>query len=270
MPNDTNGQSSTLASFIWRNADDLWGDFKHTDFGKIILPFTLLRRLECVLEPTREQALETVADLADQDIDLGVVLRQITGYPFYNTSNYTLGTLGATRTRQNLEDYIAKFSDNARVIFEQFDFANTIARMDKQGVLYRICQNFADTDLHPDAVPERVMSNIYEHLIRRFGAEVNEAVAVAPELATRVGPRATFYPLDGDDLMGTLHAMDARCAATPNKRLEQVDRLFCKGLLRHWQEFIRAMNRNSASAGTEISASEAKAFLISRGVRGGV
>ena len=102
------------------------------------------------------------------------------------------------------------------------------------------------------------------------GAEVNEAVAVAPELATRVGPRATFYPLDGDDLMGTLHAMDARCAATPNKRLEQVDRLFCKGLLRHWQEFIRAMNRNSASAGTEISASEAKAFLISRGVRGGV
>ena len=175
MPNENNGQSSTLAAFIWKNADDLWGDFRHTEFGKIILPFTLLRRLECVLEPTREEALETVADLADQDIDLGVVMRQITGYPFYNTSNYTLGTLGATRTRQNLEDYIAKFSDNARVIFEQFDFANTIARMDKQGILYRICQNFADTDLHPDRVPERVMSNIYEHLIRRFGAEVNEA-----------------------------------------------------------------------------------------------
>lgn len=175
MATQPNGQSSTLASFIWKNADDLWGDFKHTDFGKIILPFTLLRRLECVLEPTREQALETVADLADQDIDLNVVLRQITGYPFYNTSNYTLGTLGATRTRQNLEDYIAKFSDNARVIFEQFDFSNTVARMDKQGVLFRICQNFADTDLHPDEVPERVMSNIYEHLIRRFGAEVNEA-----------------------------------------------------------------------------------------------
>ncbi|WP_022673739.1 type I restriction-modification system subunit M [Novosphingopyxis baekryungensis] len=175
MATQLNNQSSTLASFIWKNADDLWGDFKHTDFGKIILPFTLLRRLECVLEATREQALETIADLAGQNIDLNVVLRQITGYPFYNTSNYTLATLGATRTRQNLEDYIAKFSDNARVIFEQFDFANTIARMDKQGVLYRICQNFADTDLHPDAVPERVMSNIYEHLIRRFGAEVNEA-----------------------------------------------------------------------------------------------
>jgi type I restriction enzyme M protein len=169
------GQSTTLASFIWKNADDLWGDFKHTDFGKIILPFTLLRRLECVLEPTREAAQEICANLAGEDIDLGIILRQTTGFPFYNTSNYTLGTLGATRTRQNLEDYISKFSDNARVIFEQFDFANTIARMDKQGVLYRICQNFADTDLHPDAVPERVMSNIYEDLIRRFGAEVNEA-----------------------------------------------------------------------------------------------
>ena len=175
MATQLTGQSTTLASFIWKNADDLWGDFKHTDFGKIILPFTLLRRLECVLEPTREAAREIYANLAGEDIDLGVILRQTTGYPFYNTSNYTLGTLGATRTRQNLEDYISKFSDNARVIFEQFDFANTIARMDKQGVLYRICQNFADTDLHPDAVPERVMSNIYEHLIRRFGAEVNEA-----------------------------------------------------------------------------------------------
>ncbi|GLR47630.1 type I restriction-modification system subunit M [Sphingomonas astaxanthinifaciens] len=168
-------KDASLTDFIWKNADDLWGDFKHTDFGKVILPFTLLRRLECVLEPTRDQVQSTYTSMANQGIDLDVVLRQVTGYPFYNTSNYTLATLGGSRTRQNLEDYIANFSDNARVIFEQFDFANTIARMEKQGVLYKICQNFAGFDLHPDAVPERVMSNIYEHLIRRFGAEVNEA-----------------------------------------------------------------------------------------------
>lgn len=167
--------NTSLADFIWKNADDLWGDFKHTDFGKVILPFTLLRRLECVLEPTREQVLATRKSMADKGIDMDVVLRQVTGYAFYNTSNYSLASLGATRTRQNLEDYIAHFSDNARVIFEQFDFQNTLARMDKQGVLYRIAQNFAGIDLHPDAVPERVMSNVYEHLIRRFGAEVNEA-----------------------------------------------------------------------------------------------
>ncbi|PXW57736.1 class I SAM-dependent DNA methyltransferase [Methylobacterium sp. B4] len=167
--------STSLADFIWKNAEDLWGDFKHTDFGKIILPLTLLRRLECVLEPTRETVLATHKAMADQGIDLDVVLRQQTSYPFYNTSNFTLATLGGTRTRQNLEAYISSFSDNARVIFEQFDFVNTIARMDRQGVLFKICQNFAGIDLHPDTVPERVMSNVYEHLIRRFGAEVNEA-----------------------------------------------------------------------------------------------
>lgn len=172
---NTSKQNTSLADFIWKNADDLWGNFKHVEFGKIILPFTLLRRLECVLEPTRDEVIETIKSMSGQGIDMDVILRQLTSYPFYNTSNYSLDTLGGTRTRQNLEDYISKFSDNARVIFEQFDFANTIARMDRAGVLYKICQNFAAIDLHPDAVPERVMSNVYEHLIRRFGAEVNEA-----------------------------------------------------------------------------------------------
>lgn len=151
---------TTLADFIWKNADDLWGPFRHTDFGRVILPFTLLRRLECVLEPTREQVLETVKSLKDTGIDLDVILRQQTGFPFYNTSNYSLGSLGATRTRQNIEDYIAQFSENARVIFEQFDFANTLARMDRAGILYKICLNFAAIDLHPDVVPERAMSNV--------------------------------------------------------------------------------------------------------------
>ncbi|WP_415716553.1 type I restriction-modification system subunit M [Roseibium sp.] len=176
--------NASLADFIWKNADDLWGNFKHTDFGKIILPFTLLRRLECVLEPTREQVIKTINSEAfahlkdsieDRDNGLGIVLRTQTGYPFYNTSNYQLRSLGATRTRQNLEDYIASFSPNARVIFEQFQFTNTLERLDEEGILYKICQNFAAIDLHPDVVPERVMSNVYEHLIRRFGAEVNEA-----------------------------------------------------------------------------------------------
>lgn len=173
-PNN-NANDSTLANFIWKNADDLWGDFKHVEFGKIILPFTLLRRLECVLEPTRDAVRDTICAMADKPIDLDMVLAQVTGFPFYNASEYSLATLGGTRTRANLEDYIAKFSGNARIIFEQFDFLNTIARMDRAGLLYRICQNFAAIDLHPSVVPDRVMSNVYEHLIRRFGAEVNEA-----------------------------------------------------------------------------------------------
>lgn len=116
---ENQNQNTTLADFIWKNAEDLWGDFKHVDFGKIILPFTLLRRLECVLEATRQEVLATVAAMANSGVDMDIVLRQKTGFPFYNTSNYSLENLGATRTRQNLEDYISKFSENARRIFEQ-------------------------------------------------------------------------------------------------------------------------------------------------------
>lgn len=195
---DLAGSAASLADFIWKNAEDLWGDFKHTDFGKIILPFTLLRRLECVLEPTRQEVRDVHADHKKTGIDIDLILRQTTHYPFYNTSEYALSTLGGTKTRQNLQDYIAHFSDNARVIFEQFDFSNTVIRLDKAGVLFKICKNFAEVDLHPDVVPDRVMSNLYEHLIRRFGAEVNEGAEdfMTPRDVVHL---ATTLLLDPDD-----------------------------------------------------------------------
>lgn len=192
------GSAASLADFIWKNAEDLWGDFKHTDFGKIILPFTLLRRLECVLEPTRKAVREAHKKHKKSGIDLDLILRQTTRYPFYNTSEYELSTLGGTKARQNLEDYIAHFSDNARIIFEQFDFTNMVIRLDKAGLLFKICKNFAAIDLHPNAVPDRVMSNVYEHLIRRFGAEVNEGAEdfMTPRDVVHL---ATALLLDPDD-----------------------------------------------------------------------
>lgn len=192
------GSSASMADFIWRNAEDLWGDFKHIDFGKVILPFTLLRRLECVLESTRQDVLTAYETHKETGIDLDLIMRQVTHYPFYNTSEYALGTLGGTKTRQNLQDYIAHFSDNARIIFEQFDFSNTIIRLDKAHLLYKICKNFAAIDLHPVAVPDRVMSNIYEHLIRRFGAEINEGAEdfMTPRDVVHL---ATALLLDPDD-----------------------------------------------------------------------
>ena len=194
------GSGASLADFIWKNAEDLWGDFKHTDFGKIILPFTLLRRLECVLEATRESVREAHATFKDAGIDLDLVLRQTTRYPFYNTSEYALSNLGNTKTRQNLQDYIAHFSDNARLIFAQFDFSNTLIRLDKAGLLFKICQNFAGIDLHPEVVPDRIMSNLYEHLIRRFGAEVNEGAEdfLTPRDVVHL---ATALLLDPDDAL---------------------------------------------------------------------
>lgn len=197
---EANGSDASLADFIWKNAEDLWGNFKHTDFGKVILPFTLLRRLECVLESTRKNVDEAAVTHKDSGLDLNVILCQITGHPFYNTSKYSLATLGSTKIRQNLEDYVARFSDNARAIFAQFDFTNTVNRLDKAKLLYKICQNFAGIDLHPDAVPDRVMSNLYEHLIRRFGAEVNEGAEdfMTPRDVVRL---ATTLLLDPDDAL---------------------------------------------------------------------
>jgi type I restriction enzyme M protein len=197
---EQSNNGASLADFIWKNAEDLWGDFKHTDFGKIILPFTLLRRLECVLEPTRNNVCESHATFKDSEIDIDLILRQVTRFPFYNTSEYALGNLGSTKTRQNIQDYIAHFSDNARVIFEQFDFSNTVIRLDKAGVLFKICKNFSAIDLHPEVVPDRVMSNLYEHLIRRFGAEVNEGAEdfMTPRDVVHL---ATALLLDPDDAL---------------------------------------------------------------------
>lgn len=167
-----NTNDTTLAGFIWKVADDLWGDFPHTDFGKIILPFTVLRRLECVLEPTRDKVVESYDTFKDQGIPLDAILCDASGQPFYNTSKYNLSNLGSTKTLANLKDYISSFSENVVVIFNEFDFETIINRLSKANLLYRICDIFANIDLHPNTVPDRTMSNVYEHLIARFGAEV--------------------------------------------------------------------------------------------------
>lgn len=166
--------SSTLSSFIWKAANDLWGNFKHTDFARIIIPLLLLRRLECVLEPTKEAVIKEYAKEKDSGLDLDLILPHVSGLAFYNTSEYTLETLGGTNTRANLEHYISHFSANVRVIFEEFGFENTIHELHKAGLLYRMTSQFAAIDLHPDVVPDRVMSNTYEQLIRDFAASINE------------------------------------------------------------------------------------------------
>lgn len=165
-------ESSTLANFIWKNAEDLWGDFPHTEFGKIILPFTVLRRLECVLEPTKDAVLTAYNQYKDKGLMLDDILKNASGTPFYNTSTYHLNNLGGTQTRANLEDYLAFFSENVRQIFDKFDFYTVIKKLDEANLLLKICQNFAATDLHPNVVSDRTMSNVYEHLIAKFGSEV--------------------------------------------------------------------------------------------------
>ena len=120
-----------LASDIWNIADTLRGDFKQSEFGRVILPFAVLRRLECVLEPTRQAVLEQYKAMAATGIDLDLVLPATAKANFYNTSQFSLSTLGSTSTRANLEDYVAKFSANARQVFEHFEFGKWLEKLEK-------------------------------------------------------------------------------------------------------------------------------------------
>lgn len=188
--------SATLSNFIWKIADDLWGDFKHTDFARIIIPLLLLRRLECVLEPTKEAVLKEYKKEKNSGIDLDLILPSFSGFSFYNISQYSLDTLGGTNTRANLEDYISKFSGNVRVIFEEFGFINTIHELDKARLLYRMTRQFAAIDLHPEVVPDRVMSNAYEDLIRQFAASINEKAGefMTPKDVVRLATKLVLAP----------------------------------------------------------------------------
>lgn len=166
--------SINLSNFVWSVAEDLWGDFRHTEFARIILPFLLLRRIECILAVTKNEVIEEYNREKDSGIDLELVLPMISEHSFWNASQYTLASVGATETLSNLEHYISHFSANIRTIFEEFGFSNTLAELDRAKLLYRITKAFAGVDLGKEAVSDRDMSNAYENIILKFAASINE------------------------------------------------------------------------------------------------
>ncbi|MFI7297397.1 N-6 DNA methylase [Streptomyces sp. NPDC050121] len=165
-----------LANHAWSVADLLRGDYKQSDYGKVILPFTVLRRLECVLEPTRDKVVETVARFAGQDIDTGHFLRKASGNSFYNKSDLTLRKIAADpqNAAKNLQIYVGAFSDNAREVLDKYEFNQQVRKLDGANLLYQVIGRFTDLDLHPDVVPNHNMGYIFEELIRRFAEQSNE------------------------------------------------------------------------------------------------
>ncbi|WP_215751627.1 class I SAM-dependent DNA methyltransferase [Gluconobacter sp. P5E10] len=166
-----------LSSFIWSVADLLRGDYKQSEYGRVILPFTVLRRLDCVLEATKLAVLEEFelrkkAGMADPSYFL---LRK-SGQSFYNTSPLDLEKLlgDQDHIRQNLHAYIQAFSPEARDIFERFDFASQIERLAKADLLYLVTEKFTKIDLHPDVVDNAQMGLVFEELIRKFAEISNE------------------------------------------------------------------------------------------------
>ena len=166
---------SSTAAFLWSVADLLRGDFKQSQYGRIILPFTLLRRLECVLENTKPNVLVMYESVKDKPIEAqDKLLTHAAKLSFYNTSKMDLNKLGETGVAQNLESYVQSFSPNAREIFEHFDFFNTIDKLEEADLLYKVAKRFATTDLHPDVVDNHNMGLVFEELIRRFAESSNE------------------------------------------------------------------------------------------------
>ncbi len=166
----------SLSSLIWSTADLLRGDYKQSDYGKVVLPFTLLRRLECVLEPTRDAVLEEYEARKELGIPLEKILVRKSGHNFYNTSKYTLSKLMSdpNNLRENIESYINSFSPNAREIFEKYEFSVQLDKLEETNLLYLIVEKFASVDLHPDRVSNHQMGIVFEELIRMFAEASNE------------------------------------------------------------------------------------------------
>lgn len=171
----TNNNHSSVAAFLWSVADLLRGDFRQSQYGRIILPFTLLRRLECVLEATKPDVLAKYDAVKAMPFEAqDKLLTHTAQLSFYNTSKMDLNRLGETGVASNLENYIQSFSPNAREIFEHFDFFNTIDKLEEADLLYKVAKRFATTDLHPNTISNHGMGLIFEELIRRFAESSND------------------------------------------------------------------------------------------------
>ncbi|WP_312924429.1 type I restriction-modification system subunit M [Stutzerimonas nitrititolerans] len=166
---------SQTAAFLWSIADLLRGDFKQSQYGRIILPFTLLRRMECVLEPTKEAVIrESYAQEGRPDLVRERLLLRAAGQQFFNASKLTLGTLSDTQTAADLMSYVQSFSKDAREIFEHFHFEDFVQQLSAANLLYQVVQRFAATDLSPERISNFGMGIIFEELIRKFAESSNE------------------------------------------------------------------------------------------------
>ncbi len=166
----------TLSAFIWSVADLLRGDYKQSEYGRVILPFTVLRRLDCVLEKTKAAVLAENKARKGKGVNVEPYLLRVSGQSFFNVSPLDMKKLmgDPDHLRENLTKYIDAFSPAVRDIFERFEFQTQIDRLAKADLLYQVTERFAQVDLHPSAVDNHQMGLVFEELIRRFAELSNE------------------------------------------------------------------------------------------------
>ncbi|HUQ92325.1 MAG TPA: class I SAM-dependent DNA methyltransferase [Bryobacteraceae bacterium] len=173
--NSTNFQE--ISGFLWSIADGvLRDDVKRGKYPDVILPFTVLRRLDCVLAPTKEKVLKRYADLHGKLENLEGQLRRASGHSFYNVSPFDFAKLldDPKNIAKNLRAYINGFSENMKDVIDKFKLRNAIDTLDEKGLLFLLIQKFGEVELHPDRVDNHTMGTVFEELIRRFNEQSNE------------------------------------------------------------------------------------------------
>jgi type I restriction enzyme M protein len=178
----SDGETKNLSSFVWAIADILRGDFKQSEYGKVILPFVVLRRLDCILKKTKQTVLKAEKSLPkgvdDETRDMILFGASGDNIRVYNTSRFTFETLREQdpgQLHQNLIDYVTRFSPNVRDIFiEKFLFTDQLKRLKEADILWQIFERFCQIDLHPTNVSNIEMGYLFEDLIRRFSEISNE------------------------------------------------------------------------------------------------
>ena len=164
------------SSFIWGVADKLRGTYRRADYGKVILPFAVLRRLDCVLEATKADVLAAAGGGKQDSVAQVFKLQKASGFSFYNTSPYDLGKVigDPANLKQNLQAYVDGFSENVRDVFERYDLASQIARLDDNDLLLMVTKDFLSIDLHPGVVSNAEMGHVFEELIGKAMEASNE------------------------------------------------------------------------------------------------
>jgi type I restriction enzyme M protein len=167
---------SEIVAFLWGVADLIRDKFKRGQYQNVILPLTVLRRIDCVLAPTKQRVLATRAKLKGKLENLDPQLRKASGYAFYNTSRYDFESLlgDPPHLAANLRNYITGFSPNMHEVVEKFHFDSTISQLAEHDLLFKVVERFKNVDLHPDRISNARMGTVFEELIRRFNEALDE------------------------------------------------------------------------------------------------
>tara|TARA_R110002072_G_scaffold2252_2_gene18554 strand:+ start:6400 stop:8736 length:2337 start_codon:yes stop_codon:yes gene_type:complete len=233
---------SQTAAYIWSLADLLRGDFKQSQYGRVILPFTILRRLECVLESSKPKVLaqvdklKTMKDL-EEDAREKFLLRAA-GESFYNISMMDMAKLGSADIKSNLLSYVNSFSKDAREIFDHFNFSEFVGQLDSANLLFKIVQRVATMDLSPKAISNHDMGLVFEELIRRFAESSNETAGehFTPRDIVRLTTSLVFMEDDNalteDGIIRTIYDPTAGTGGFLSSGMEYVHELNPKAVMR--------------------------------------